>query len=85
MASRNGGSFSASKVVILLEQDKECLDEELYLISLADLEGESAIPKVMVSLKMGLPLSYLAPGGTELLQTIETITPAVTTGYSIQC
>ena len=45
MASRNGGSFSTSKVVILLEHDKECLDEALNLISLATWKARVQFPR----------------------------------------
>ena len=81
MASRNSRSYSTSEVLLLLE-DEECLDEAVNLIDSADLEGESEdedSPQGNGFLEDGstllVPSEYLAPGGLEILQTIEPTTP----------
>ena len=82
MASRSSRSYSTSKVLLLLE-DEECLDEAVSLIDSADLEGVSEdedSPQGDGFLEDGstllVPSEYLAPGGLEILQTIEPTTPA---------
>ena len=83
MSSRNSRSYSTSEVLLLLEQDEECLDEAVNLIGSADLEGESEdkdSPQGDGFLEDGstllVPSECLAPGGLEILQTLEPTTPA---------
>ena len=91
MSSRNSRSYSTSEVLLLLEQDEECLDEAVNRIGSADLEGESEdedSPQGDGFLEDGSTLlvasEYLAPGGLEILQTIQPTTPALRQSLLLQ-